>query len=82
MGAATITPELRQAEALLRWWQKRDDPRCHLAEIYQFGPGAIRSADTARKAAGVLHAHGHLRRLPPDVEIDGSARREAWELVA
>jgi hypothetical protein len=82
MGAATITPELRQAEALLRWWQKRDDPRCHLAEIYQFGPHVIRSAETASKAVTTLHTHGWLRQLPAGTEIDGAARRNAWELVA
>jgi hypothetical protein len=46
-GAATVTKELRRAELLLHWWQEREDPRCHLADIYQFGPG---SSDRARSA--------------------------------
>jgi len=80
-GAATVTPELRQAESLRRWWQNRDNPQCHLAEVYQFGPGAIRSADAARKAVTVLQAHGWVRRLLPGVTLDGAPRREAWELA-
>lgn len=82
MGAASITPDLRQADALLRWWQARGSPRCHLAEIYQRGPNAIRSAEAARKAVATLHGHGWVRQLPPDAECEGKARREAWELVA
>ncbi|MGK7863196.1 YfjI family protein [Falsiroseomonas sp. E2-1-a4] len=81
IGAASVTPELRQAAALLRWWQDRRDPQCHLAQIYQTGPGAIRSAAAARAAAATLEDHGWLRRLPVGSEVDGASRREAWELV-
>jgi hypothetical protein len=81
-GAVGVTPELRQAEALLRWWQARGDPGCHLAAIYQFGPAAIRCAKPARAAVATLVEHGWLRRLPAGVELDGAPKREAWELVA
>jgi hypothetical protein len=80
-GAASVTKKLRQAEMLLHWWQEREDPRCHLAAIYQLGPGAIRSAAAARAAVKVLEDHGWITRLPPGVQIDGAPRREAWELV-
>jgi hypothetical protein len=80
-GAATVAPDLRQAAALLRWWQARDDARCHLAAIYQFGPNAIRSAEAARKAVALLEDGGWVRRLEPGTIVDDAPRREAWELV-
>jgi hypothetical protein len=82
IGAASVAPELRRAEALLRWWQGRDDPRCHLAAIYQLGPAAIRSAASARAAVATLVDHGWVRHLPAGVELDGAPRRDAWELVS
>lgn len=81
IGAASVTPELRQAAALLRWWQDRRDPECHLAQIYQMGPGAIRSAAAARTTVAVLEDHGWVRRLRPGAEVDGAGRRDAWELL-
>jgi hypothetical protein len=80
IGAASITPDLRHAAALLRWWQVRRDPRVHLAEIYQLGPNALRSAKKARHAVGILEDHGWVRRLIGE-ELDGMKRREAWALV-
>lgn len=79
-GGACITPELRQAQRLLDWWQARPDPRAHLAEIYQRGPAALRTAATARAACGVLVDHGWIVPLPR-AELDGAARRDAWALV-
>jgi len=80
-GAASVAPDLQAAAALLRWWQARPGPQCHLAAIYQFGPNAIRSAPTARAAVAVLEDAGWIKRLPPGSEIDGAPRREAWELL-
>jgi Protein of unknown function (DUF3987) len=80
-GGATVSPDLRLAARLLTWWQERSDPRCHLAAIYQTGPGALREAAIARRIVGILEEHGWVRRLSPGTEVGGSARRDAWELV-
>lgn len=80
-GGALTAPDLLLAQRLLEWWQVRTDPRCHLAAIYQTGPGALRDAATARRIVSVLEEHGWLRRLPPGTEVGGVARRDAWELV-
>jgi hypothetical protein len=81
IGAASVAPELRQADALLQWWRGRAGPRLHLAEIYQFGPNVFRSAASARAAVTTLVEHGWARRLPPDVVLGGVPQRKAWELV-
>ena len=80
-GGAGVPTELRNAERLLTWWQARPKPRCHLAEIYQHGPNALREAKEARRAVAVLVEHGFVRPLDPRTVLDGTARREAWELV-
>ncbi len=80
-GGATVSPDLRLAARLVTWWETRPDPRCHLAAIYQTGPGALRDSATARRIIGILVEHGWLVRLPIGTEIDGSRRRDAWELV-
>jgi hypothetical protein len=80
-GGAAISPDLRLAERLLAWWQARPDPQCHLAAIYQTGPGAMRDAATARRIVGILEEHGFVLRLPAGTVLEGTARRDAWELV-
>jgi hypothetical protein len=77
---ATVSPDLKLADRLLVWWQSQPDPRCHLAAIYQRGPNAIREATTARRIVGILEDHGWIKRLDPKTILDGSPRREAWEL--
>jgi hypothetical protein len=80
-GGATVSPDLRLAARLAAWWQERSDPRCHLAAIYQTGPGALRDAAMARRIVGILEEHGWVRRLPPGTEVGGATRRDAWELM-
>jgi hypothetical protein len=80
-GGATVAPDLRQAARLLEWWERRPDPRVHLATIYQRGPNAIGDAATARRILAILVDHGWVTRLPPGTVLDGKPRREAWELV-
>ena len=81
-GGAAVAPELRRAQHLLAWWQGRADPQCHLAQIYQRGPNAIRDAATAQRLVAVLEDHGWVRRQKAGTEVDGARRRDAWVLVA
>jgi hypothetical protein len=79
--SAGIAPDLMLAERLLEWWQCRPDPRCYLLDIYQRGPNAIREATTAKRIVEILEERGWIVRLPSGTVIDGSARRDAWELT-
>ncbi len=81
MDAATVNPDLTLAARLLTWWQARPNPRLHLAAIYQRGLNAIGDAATARRIVTVLQEHGYVSRLPEGTKLDGSPRRDAWELV-
>jgi hypothetical protein len=80
-GGASVSPDLQLAARLLAWWQGRPDPECYLAAIYQRGLNAVGDAATARRIVGVLEEHGWVRRLEPGTVLDGSPRRDAWELV-
>ncbi len=80
-GAGSVAPDLRLAAKVLAWWQGRPDPCCHLAMIYQYGPGAVRDAATARRVVSILEDHGWVTRLPSNAEVDGAPRKEAWALV-
>ena len=81
VDASAVSPELKQAETLLKWWQEQPDTTLHLATIYQRGPNSLRTAVAARKAMELLVEHGWLSRLEPGTVIDGSPRKEAWALV-
>ncbi len=80
-GAAAVPPELALAARLLAWWQGRGGAPLHLAEVYQRGLNALDTAAKARACVEVLVEHGHARRLPPGIVLDGKPRREAWEMV-
>jgi hypothetical protein len=77
--AGACDPDLVLAEKLLSWALAQGE-YIHLAQVYQFGPNALRDAKTARRIAGLLQDHGWLRSVE-DKEIDGMKRREAWQVV-
>lgn len=68
------------AEMTRDWLLARDEPLVHLAEIYQFGPNAVRSKATAIKAMGMLEAHDWVIRMPAGTVVNGTPRRDAWRL--
>jgi hypothetical protein len=74
--AAAVAPDLALAQRVLDWWQRRP-AELHLAALYQYGPPAVRDANTARRIMAILVEHGHAIELH-NVEIDGRKRREAW----
>ena len=80
-GGASVSSDLRLAARLLAWWQERQDSRCHLASIYQTGPGKVRDAAIARRIVAILEEHGWVRRLEAGTQLDGAPRRDAWELT-
>ena len=78
---ANIAPDLKLAQRLADWWSARSDRKCHLLEIYQRGPNPLRDAATAKRIVAILEEHGWIKRLPPGTILDGSPRKDSWELV-
>jgi hypothetical protein len=81
MASGAIDPELRLAASLLEWLQAQPGTVIGLSRIYQRGPNAIRQADKARRAMGILSEHGWVKAMPDGAEIDGQRHKEAWEIV-
>jgi hypothetical protein len=80
-GGACVSPDLRSAQLLLKWWQEQPTPLLHLATIYQRGPAPMRDARAARQAVQVLEEHGWIAQIAPGTVIDGAPRKEAWRLI-
>jgi hypothetical protein len=78
---ARVVPDLKLARQLADWWKARSDNKCHLLEVYQYGPNPLREAATAKRIMGILEEHGWVERLPPGTVLDGKPRRDSWELV-
>lgn len=83
-AAGVVDPKLSAAARLLDWLQKwlpvRGRDVVSLAEMYQFGPPEIRSAQVAKDAVHILESHGWLAHVPGGAEIDGDRRRDVWRL--
>jgi hypothetical protein len=80
-GGASVPMQLRRAQKLLEWWQRREETVLHLATIYQFGPADLRTARAAKEAVNALVEHGWVERLEPGTVLDGKARRHVFRLV-
>jgi hypothetical protein len=62
------------AAKLLTRLQARPGRWCHLAGIYQLGPGTLRDAATARRAMSILEEHGWVTQLVAGTEVDGARK--------
>jgi DNA polymerase III delta prime subunit len=82
LGASRVSAELCEAQQALTWLQTSwPHPLVSLPDIYQRGPNSIRDTRRARRVVGILEDHGHLVRLPDGDFVDGTFRREVWEIV-
>jgi hypothetical protein len=80
-GASRVSGDLRQAQQLLSWLQTNwQEPRVSLPDIYQRGPNSIRDKTHAHRAVTLLVEHGWLVAASAG-EVDGTFRREAWNIV-
>jgi Protein of unknown function (DUF3987) len=58
IGSAGVSEEIRSAQLLLEWIQRKGHRSITPRQVMQYGPGSIRSADGARGAIRTLAAHG------------------------
>jgi hypothetical protein len=82
---ARISESLRRAEKLRDWLAERGKGTVHAAEVYQFGPGDLRTRADAIAAINILVDHGNLLPLHghgnQPIVIDGVQRKEAWQVL-
>lgn len=79
--AAAVDSDLVLASAVLEWLKSSrwPAPLVSLPDIYQFGPKAVRTRDSAKKMVQILEEHGHLLRTGPG-EVQGKKRSEVWRI--
>jgi hypothetical protein len=86
LGASSIDPELEQAQQLLDWIQKLKDTagapasEVYLSQVYQYGPGSIRDAKTAKRLIAIVESHGWIMRIKGGKEIEGVHRKDVWAI--
>ena len=75
---AVTDPDVILAEKLLKWCQ----PFAYIypRKIYREGPNAIRDRATALRIAEILANHGWLVPVQGGAMLDGSHRRQVWEV--
>jgi hypothetical protein len=75
---AATDPDLVLGEQLLGFLAGK--PSISLPDVYQRGPDGLRDAKTARRIMTTLEDHGWLVRIPGGSEVNGTYRKEAWEV--
>jgi hypothetical protein len=55
-----IPPEITNAKRLLKWLHSRPEDTVGLKDIYQLGPGSLRTAAKAKSIVRVLEEHGWI----------------------
>lgn len=85
-GHAAMHPDLDLAGKLLKWaWGQPPDKETkktyvYLKQIYQYGPGALREAKTAKQIVSILEDHRWLVRVEGGMKLDEAHRRDVWEV--
>jgi hypothetical protein len=80
-GTAQLSPEVQDAEALLIWCHSTGRRQLHSRAALQFGPARIRERSRFVAAMGELQRAGWALRIEGGVDIDGSHRKNVWQIV-
>ena len=74
--------DLLIAQRALEWLKEKNYQYVPLLDMYQLCPITdIRSAARARTIMGILTNHGYLRVIEEGKEINGTYRKEVWEVL-
>lgn len=80
VGAATLSPEVRDAEALLNWCHETRRDCLYSTLALNRGPARIRENGKFRAAMDVLERASWAHPLGA-MELDGALRRNVWRIV-
>jgi hypothetical protein len=81
-GTAELSPEVRDAEALLAWCHATRRERLHSSDALQFGPTRIRERKRLMQAMSPLENAGWAHKIEGGAEIDGRHRRHVWKITS
>lgn len=80
-GTAELSPEVRDAEALLQWAQATGRRNLHSSDALRLGPARIRERETFEQAIGELVRAGWAEPVEGGLRLDGAHRRKVWRIV-
>lgn len=80
-GTAALSPEVRDAEALLAWMHDNRHARVYSTMALNRGPARIREAETFRQAMAELERAGWAVPVEGGAVMDGRHRRHVWDVL-
>lgn len=80
-GTAELSPEVRDAEALLNWCHETGREELYSAVALQYGPSRIRESKIFKSAINELVRAGWAEPLGAKV-VDGVSRRQVWKILS
>lgn len=80
-GTAELSPEVRDAEALLNWCHETGRALLYSSEALRLGPARIRDRGAFTRAMGELERAGWAEPVEGGMELDGRHRRNVWRIV-
>lgn len=80
-GTAALSPEVRDAEALLAWAHESRHARVYSTMALNRGPARIRETETFRQAMGELERAGWVIPVEGGAMMDGRHRRHVWNVL-
>lgn len=81
-GTAELSPEVRDAEALLGWCHETRRLHLHSGAALRLGPARIRERERFAAAMGELERAGWAERIGGGMELDDKHRRNVWRIIA
>lgn len=80
-GTAELSPEVRDAEALLGWCHETGRTLLYSRDALRLGPSRIRERETFTRAMGELERAGWAEPVEGGAVMDGRQRRHVWRIV-
>jgi len=80
-GTAELSPEVRDAEALLDWCHATGRELLHSGDALQRGPARIRERSRFIAAMGELKHAGWASKIEGGAELNGAHRRNVWRIA-
>lgn len=80
-GTAELSPEVRDAEALLGWCHETGRTLLYSRDALRLGPARIRERETFTRAMGELERAGWAEPVEGGTILDGAHRRHVWRIV-
>jgi len=81
-GTAEVPPEVRDAEALLKWCHETGRELLHSRDALRLGPSRVRDRERFISAMDALERAGWAEVVEGGAPLDGAHRRNVWRITS